>query len=247
MANEQKHVIVTGASSGIGRASAIALAQRGYTVHLIGRNAERLADVQAKTTINGIQSQTYQLELTDQAAVKQTFDEIYLKTSRIDGLVNAAGIFYTTDVLDYNDPSWEEIMNVNYYGTLYPSLALLPKLFDQGFGSIVNVTSVDAFDGILNYGAYAASKGAVTSLTKTLALEGASKNVRVNAVVPGITDTEMTHERILENIEKYRKKVPMQRAAQATEVAQPIAFLISNDSSYITGQSLHVNGGWRLA
>ncbi|MDF2909669.1 MAG: hypothetical protein K0Q56_549 [Sporolactobacillus laevolacticus] len=247
MTNEEKHVIVTGASSGIGRATAIELAQQGYTIHLIGRNAERLAEVQSKTTINGVHSQTYQLELTDKEAVKQTFDDIYLKTGRIDGLVNSAGIFYTTDILDYDDKSWKEIMDVNFFGTLYPSLALLPKLVDQGFGSIVNVTSVDAFDGILDYDAYAASKGAVTSLTKTLALEGASKNVRVNAVVPGITDTEMTHERIQENIEKYRKKVPMQRPAQASEVAKPIAFLISDDASYITGQSLHVNGGWRLA
>jgi NAD(P)-dependent dehydrogenase (short-subunit alcohol dehydrogenase family) len=247
MASDENHVIVTGASSGIGRATAIALADKGYNVHLIGRDAERLSKVQAETHRVGVQSATYQLELTDKAAVQQVFDEIYAKTGRIDGLVNSAGIFYTTDVLDYDDKSWKEIMDVNFYGTLYPSLALLPKLIDQGFGSIVNVTSVDAFDGIANYDAYAASKGAVTSLTKTLALEGAPKNVRVNAVVPGITDTEMTHERLLENIEKYRKKVPMQRAAQASEVAKPIAFLISDDASYITGQSLHVNGGWRLA
>lgn len=247
MANHEKHVIVTGASSGIGRATAVALAEQGYNVHLIGRNAERLANVQTETRREGVQSTTYQLELTDKTAVQQVFDEIYATTGRIDGLVNAAGIFYTTNVLDYEDPSWKEIMDVNFYGTLYPSLALLPKLIAQGFGSVVNVTSVDAFDGISNYDAYAASKGAVTSLTKTLALEGAAKNVRVNAVVPGITDTEMTHERLLENIEKYRKKVPMQRAAQASEVAKPIAFLISDDSSYITGQSLHVNGGWRLA
>jgi NAD(P)-dependent dehydrogenase (short-subunit alcohol dehydrogenase family) len=247
MASVEKHVIVTGASSGIGRATAVALADKGYNVHLIGRDAERLSKVQAETRRAGVQSATYQLELTDKAAVQQVFDEIYAKTGRIDGLVNSAGIFYTTDVLDYDDKSWKEIMDVNFYGTLYPSLALLPKLIDQGFGSIVNVTSVDAFDGIANYDAYAASKGAVTSLTKTLALDGAPKNVRVNAIVPGITDTEMTHERLLENIEKYRKKVPMQRAAQASEVAKPIAFLISDDASYITGQSLHVNGGWRLA
>jgi NAD(P)-dependent dehydrogenase (short-subunit alcohol dehydrogenase family) len=247
MASVEKHVIVTGASSGIGRATAVALADKGYNVHLIGRDAERLSKVQAETRRAGVQSATYQLELTDKAAVQQVFDEIYEKAGRIDGLVNSAGIFYTTDVLDYDDKSWKEIMDVNFYGTLYPSLALLPKLIDQGFGSIVNVTSVDAFDGIANYDAYAASKGAVTSLTKTLALDGAPKNVRVNAVVPGITDTEMTHERLLENIEKYRKKVPMQRAAQASEVAKPIAFLISDDASYITGQSLHVNGGWRLA
>ncbi|MTT32640.1 SDR family oxidoreductase [Terrilactibacillus sp. BCM23-1] len=247
MANTEKHVIVTGASSGIGRAAAVELSNQGYNVHLIGRNRERLAKVQAETLRDGVQSQTYRLELTDKDAVQQVFDEIYSKTRRIDGLVNSAGIFNTTDVLDYDDQSWKEIMDVNFYGTLYPSLALLPKLFDQGFGSIVNVTSIDAFDGILDYDAYSASKGAVTSLTKTLALEGASKNVRVNAVVPGITDTEMTHERLLENIEKYRKKVPMQRPAKASEVAKPIAFLISDDASYITGQSLHVNGGWRLA
>ncbi|MFD2616618.1 SDR family NAD(P)-dependent oxidoreductase [Terrilactibacillus laevilacticus] len=247
MTSIEKHVIVTGASSGIGRAAAVELAKRGYNVHLIGRNRERLAKVQAETIRDGVESPTYQLELTDKDAVQQVIDEIYAKTGRIDGLVNSAGIFYTTDVLNYDDKSWKEIMDVNFYGTLYPSLALLPKLFDQGFGSIVNVTSVDAFDGILDYDAYSASKGAVTSLTKTLALEGASKNVRVNAVVPGITDTEMTHERLLENIEKYRKKVPMQRPAQAAEVAKPIAFLISDDASYITGQSLHVNGGWRLA
>ncbi|GAY76087.1 putative short-chain oxidoreductase [Sporolactobacillus inulinus] len=144
MTNYEKHVIVTGASSGIGRATAVALAGQGYNVHLIGRNAERLANVQTETRRKGVQSTTYQLELTDKTAVQQVFDEIYATTGRIDGLVNAAGIFYTTNVLDYEDPSWKEIMDVNFYGTLYPSLALLPKLIAQGFGSIVNVTSVDA-------------------------------------------------------------------------------------------------------
>lgn len=138
-------------------------------------------------------------------------------------------------------------MNVNFFGTLYPTLALLPQLYAQGFGSVVNITSVDAFDGIQDYSAYSVSKGAVTSLTKTLAIESAKHNVRVNAIVPGVTDTEMTHDRIQENLPKYQAKVPLGRAAQASEVAKPIAFLISDGATYITGQNVHVNGGWRLA
>lgn len=247
MAEQNLQVIVTGASSGIGRATALELAQQGYDVHLIGRNKERLLEVQKQTTFDTVISHAYQLELTDKAAVKQTFDTIVSKFGPISGLVNAAGIFYTTDVSNYNDSSWSEIMDVNFYGTLYPTLALLPSLYQQKNGSIVNITSVDAFDGITNYDAYAASKGAVTSLTKTLALESAPYNVRINAVVPGITDTEMTHDRLLENIDKYRKKVPLQRAAQSSEVAKPIAFLLSDGAGYITGQNIHVNGGWRLA
>ncbi|MCH4169633.1 MAG: SDR family oxidoreductase [Lactobacillus sp.] len=247
MTVKNPQVIVTGASSGIGRATAIALAQAGYDVHLIGRNQARLAKVQAATTFGRVTSHSYQLELTDKAAVKTTFDQIVADFGPIAGLVNSAGIFLTTDVTDYNDSSWDQIMAVNFNGTLYPTLALLPHLYAQGKGSIVNVTSVDAFDGILDYDAYAASKGAVTSLTKTLAIEGAAHNVRLNAVVPGVTDTEMTHERIQANLAKYQAKVPLGRAAQADEIAQPIVFLISEAASYITGQSLHVNGGWRLA
>lgn len=247
MASKNQQVIVTGASSGIGRATAIELAKKGYDVHLIGRNTKRLEQVRRETTLDNVTSHIYQLELTDNQAVQKTITQIVNSFSLIAGLLNAAGIFRTTDVLNFDDTSWEEVMDVNFYGTLYPTLALLPTLYKQKSGSIVNITSVDAFDGIKNYDAYAASKGAVTSLTKTLALESAPYNVRINAIVPGITDTEMTHDRLLANMKKYQTKVPLQRAAQSIEVAEPIAFLISNDASYITGQSIHVNGGWRLA
>ncbi|MCP9334180.1 SDR family NAD(P)-dependent oxidoreductase [Lentilactobacillus hilgardii] len=247
MANKNPQVIVTGASSGIGRATAIELAKQGYDVHLIGRNQERLARVQQETTFGDVVSYPYQLELTDKAAVKKTFDQIIKQFGPIAGLVNSAGIFSVTDVTNYDDPTWSKIMNVNFFGTLYPTLALLPQLYAQGFGSVVNITSVDAFDGIQDYSAYSASKGAVTSLTKTLAIESAKHNVRVNAIVPGVTDTEMTHDRIQENLAKYQAKVPLGRAAQANEVAKPIVFLVSDGATYITGQNVHVNGGWRLA
>lgn len=247
MANKNPQVIVTGASSGIGRATAIELAKQGYDVHLIGRNQERLAKVQQETTFGQVASYPYQLELTDKNTVKETFDRIINQFGPITGLVNSAGIFSVTDITNYDDPTWSEIMNVNFFGTLYPTLALLPHLYKQKAGSIVNITSVDAFDGIQDYSAYSASKGAVTSLTKTLAIESAKYNVRVNAIVPGVTDTEMTHKRIQENLAKYQAKVPLGRAAQASEVAEPIAFLISNGATYITGQNIHVNGGWRLA
>lgn len=244
-----KHVIVTGASSGIGRATSIELANQGYTVHLIGRNNERLTDLHTQLSTNGTHSFFYSLDLTDQEAVKKIFAAIYsnVGTDTISGLVNSAGVFYETDILDYQDSSWKDIMEVNFFGTLYPCLALLPRLIGQHSGSIVTVTSVDAFDGIMNYAAYSVSKGAVNSLTKTLALEGAASNVRVNAVVPGITDTEMTHDRIQLNAQTYKNKVPLQRPASPSEIAKPIMFLLSDAASYITGQSIHVNGGWRLA
>jgi NAD(P)-dependent dehydrogenase (short-subunit alcohol dehydrogenase family) len=242
-----KQLIITGANSGIGYATAVAAAKRGYNLHLIGRNQQRLDKIQSVTVNYGVDSTTYQLDLTDQSKVAQTIRLIIDSTTQINGLINSAGIFSETNVLDYNDPTWQTIMQTNFYGTLYPTLALLPQLYRQGFGSIVNITSVDAFDGILNYAAYSASKGAVTSLTKTLAIEAATHNVRVNAIVPGVTDTEMTHERIQENITHYREKVPLQRPATADEVAEPILFLISEAATYITGQNIHVNGGWRLA
>ncbi|WP_416354067.1 SDR family NAD(P)-dependent oxidoreductase [Agrilactobacillus fermenti] len=249
MATQNEAIIITGASSGIGRATAIELAKQGFDLHLFGRDATRLAKVQQETVAvnEAITSQTYQVELTDKAAVKQIITQIITHFGPIYGLVNSAGIFSVTDVTDYDDPTWEAIMRVNFFGTLYPTLALLPHLYAQKSGSIVNITSVDAFDGIQGYSAYSASKGAVTSLTKTLAIESAKYQVRVNAIVPGVTDTEMTHTRIQENLAKYQAKVPLGRAADANEVAAPIAFLFSKGATYITGQNIHVNGGWRLA
>ncbi|MFT8362260.1 MAG: SDR family oxidoreductase [Sporolactobacillus sp.] len=244
-----KHVIITGASSGIGRETSIELANEGYTVHLIGRNKERLADLHTQLLKNGAHSFSYTVDLTDQEAIKTTFEEIYstIGTATISGLVNSAGVFYETDIMDYRDNSWRDIMEVNFFGTLYPCLALLPRLIEQQSGSIIMVTSIDAFDGIMDYAAYSASKGAVTSLTKTLSLEVSTSNVRVNAVVPGITDTEMTHDRIKQNEQAYKNKIPLQRPASPSEIAKPILFLLSDAASYITGQSIHVNGGWRRA
>ena len=241
-----KNVFVTGATSGIGRQAALQLGKWHANVFIIGRNANRLEETEKMLKAEGITVYSQNCDIADAEAVNQTAAYAVEKMGGMDILVNSAGIFEPTDIQAPIDATWKRHFEINVDGTYNVVNAFLPYLKKNEKSSVVNVASVDAYQGCRGYAAYAASKGAVVSLSKEMALELGEYNIRVNVVAPGITDTNMTHERILENKEKYLKSLVLKRIGRAEDIANAICFLASDMSDYITGEVIHVNGGMRF-
>jgi len=221
--------IVTGASSGIGGATARLLAERGWTVAGLDRNAT-----------DGVRG----CDVTSQQQVTDAVEAVRAEHGRLDALVNAAGIGFPERFLDTSDETWQQVTDVNLFGTVRMCRAALPALIesDAPARGIVNFTSQAAKTGGILVGAhYSAAKAAVLCLTKTLAAEFGPQGVRVNAVAPGIIDTPFLDP--VESLRDAGPRLPIGRLGQPEEVARVVAFLLSAESSYLTGETIDVNGG----
>ncbi len=237
-----KVVIVTGAGSGIGAATARRFLAEGASVVLNGRRKERLAE-----TANGIDPQRVLLhdgDVSDEAYIKQLVEASVARFGRIDVLVNNAGVAAFGPILNSTTDQWRKVMSIDVDGVYFAIRCALPYLLKTG-GSIVNVSSVSGLGGDWGGSIYNAAKGAVTNLTRALALELGSQGVRVNAVNPSLTSTEMTAD--FENnealIAKFKDRLPIGRGAKPEEVAGVIAFLASEDAVFVNGVNLPVDGG----
>ncbi|MFV0377617.1 MAG: SDR family NAD(P)-dependent oxidoreductase [Mangrovibacterium sp.] len=226
-----KVVIITGAAGGIGGALSTEMSKYGAKVY--GTDLSK-----------GSGENFFQGDITDSDFQKSMIDEILQKEGKIDVLVNNAGIYLRTPVKNITKEEWEKLMDINLTSVFLLTQKVIEIMIAQKSGSIVSLASVAGKVGGLIAGAhYAASKAAVECLTKSLAKLGAPHNVRVNAVAPGIIDTSMQDGVPREQMEFLMKNIPMRRLGTPTEVANTIMFLTSDLSSYITGQSISVNGG----
>jgi 2-deoxy-D-gluconate 3-dehydrogenase len=237
--------VVTGASRGIGRAIALAYAQAGADVGLVARNAELLEEVAADITGLGRRAIIAPADVTDESAIRGAVGKIINEWGGIDTLVNnAGGNSFSVPVATMRISGWEKTMRLNLDSVLYAMQEALPAL-TEARGSIVNVSSVVALRGAPTMAHYAAAKTALVSLTQSLALETAWAGVRVNALLPGWIDTDLTDFlRVSGETEQgVLARVPMQRWGQAAEIAEPAVFLASSAASFMTGQSLIVDGG----
>jgi meso-butanediol dehydrogenase/(S,S)-butanediol dehydrogenase/diacetyl reductase len=238
-----KVVIVTGAGSGIGAATAHRFGREGATVIAVGRTDDKLqrtiAEAPAGSTIIARVA-----DVSDESAITALVDDVAREYGRLDVLVNNAGIGMPGTVEHTDTASWRKVMAVDVDGVFYTSRAALPYLRAAG-GSIVNVGSVSGLGGDWNFAAYNAAKGAVVNLTNAMALDHGSEGVRVNAVHPSLTVTEMTTS-VLENenvLAAFRQRIPMQRGAEPAEIADVIAFLASHDARFVNGAHIPVDGG----
>ncbi len=242
---ENKTFVITGGSSGIGRATALILAGRGATVFAIGRNKENLEELKEFGII------PVQTDLSEENGAGRAAEEITEKCGEISGFVHSAGVIYTEPFETFRKYELEEMLEVNVKSGFYLLQKLLPKFPETG-GSAVFVSSIDAYFGATNppSAGYALSKGALVSLTSALASELGARNIRVNAVVPGLIRTKMTEDFFTEEFSKERRKflgrVPLGRAGTAEEVAKLILFLLSDDSSYISGDAIFIDGGYHV-
>lgn len=242
-----KTVLVTGAGGGIGRACAVMLAKQHALVYITGRREAPLIETARMIEEQGGSCAYSCCDVSDEAQVETLIMSVAARFGKLDTVVNNAAVFLKTDILSEKlEESWQQLMDVNVMGMIKVIHAALPKLIESGGGSIINLSSIDAFSGCKGYTGYSAAKGAVVSLTRGLALELGQYNIRVNAVAPGITDTPMTHARIEAGRDAYLSRLAIKRIGRDEDIAGAVLFLASDLSSYITGEVLNVNGGMQF-
>lgn len=233
-------VVVTGGASGIGQASARRLARAGWSVALFDREAEALARA---AEVVGPGTSTHTVDVTDEAGITAALTAV---GGPIRGLVNSAGIAANAPLADTSAELFRRILDVNVVGSFLMVQKIVPYMEKAGGGAVVNIASVSGLQGNLGRTAYGASKGAVVTMTKVMAVELATSGIRVNAVAPGPVDTPMIqvlHDRAERDL--WLTHVPMRRYATPDEIAGGIAYLLDQDlSSYVTGHILAVDGGF---
>ena len=232
--------LVTGASQGIGRACAKALASRGAHVVAGARQADKLAALVEEIRADGGNADAVQLDVQDQASI----DAVAASHGKsIDILVNNAGITGDGLAMRMRDDDWQRVLDTNLTGSFRCARAFMRSMVRKRWGRIVNVASVVALSGNPGQVNYVASKAGIIGLTKSLALELAARSVTVNAVAPGFVDTAMTGELDDEARARILSQVPLGRMGQLDEIAGAVCFLASEESGYITGHVLNVSGG----
>lgn len=237
-------VVVTGGSRGIGRAVCEAFAEPGTLVCFnYAANTEAAAFTENAITAAGAEAFAYKADVSSEPEVSEFFRAILERSSRIDVLVNNAGITRDGLLARMKAEDWEKVLATNVNGAFYCTKQVTKPMMKQRYGRIVNITSVIGVMGNAGQCNYAASKAALIGLTKSAARELASRNITVNAVAPGYIDTEMTRALAEKARETLVQQIPLGRTGTAREVADAVVFLASPAASYITGQVLHVNGG----
>lgn len=242
-----KVAVITGAASGIGKATALRFAQEGARLALLDINKKALEAARTEIQPEALIVQT---DVSDPASVDRACHEVIGKYGVADILVNAAGVELPGDIFDTTHETWHRTMDINVTGSFLVGQAFARVMKSQGHGSIVNVGSTASALGIANLLAYCVSKGAVAQLTRGMAVEAAPFGIRVNCVHPGFTNTPMGNAGAaqlgipLEEFQmKAARKYPMGRIAESHEVAAAILFLVSDDASFVTGAHLAVDGG----
>jgi 3-oxoacyl-[acyl-carrier protein] reductase len=241
---ENKVAIVTGAAQGIGKSIALALAREGSDVVVADMNLPGAVKVAEEIHGMGRRSLAVEVDVSKKDSVKKMTDRTIQTLGHVDILVNNAGIQRTTPIEEITPEEWDMVLGVNLKGVFLCSQSVIPYMKKQKSGRIINIASIDARTGAIAAGVhYPASKGGVISLTIALAKRLASSGILVNAVGPGNTATEMVLSLPQEYIDKFVKLTPIGRLAKPEEIANVVVFLASDESSYVNGQTIHVDGG----
>jgi len=247
---EGKIALVTGGSRGIGRAAAIGLAKAGADVAVASRSLPDLEEVADEVRGLGRKSLAVSAHIGRVEQIKTLVEQVVNEFGKIDILVNdAATSPVYTSAVDFDERAWDAIMNLNLKGLFFLSQAVARVMKEHGGGRIINVASVDGFKPEVNMGTYAISKAGVIMVTKVMAVELAQYNIRVNTIAPGNVHTRLGDSRF-EVVPGYeetlKKKTPQGRIAEPEEIVGAMIYLASDASSYVTGQTLVVDGGFLL-
>ncbi len=232
-----KNALITGASRGIGKAIALEMKNSGYSV--IGTSTSQ----SGADELNQIGIHGYVLDLSSRNSIEQFWNKLNEDGFGISVLVNNAGITRDNIILRMTDEEWEDIMNVHLYGTFQLSKRALKMMLKSRWGRIINISSASASIGNRGQSNYAAAKAGVEAFTKSLAKEVGKRDITINAVAPGFITTDMTLNNDGVNEDYIIKEIPLGRFGEPEEVANLVKFLCSDESSYITGQTIHINGG----
>lgn len=244
MTNKEQVAVVTGASRGIGAATAVSLGDTGYTVAVLYKSNQAGAEKTVKKIQkNGGQARAYQLDVTDSTAVTAVTAQITAELGDISVLVNNAGVSEQKLFTDITDTDWSNMLSVHLNGAFYLSRAVLPAMLHEKYGRIINIASMWGETGGSCEVHYSAAKAGLIGLTKALAKELAPSGITVNAVSPGAVETDMMKMLGHEVCESVAEETPVGRLGRPEEIADAVCFLASEKAAYITGQVLSVNGG----
>lgn len=239
-----KAAIVTGASRGIGREIALLLAQEGARVAVnYSGSKDKADDVVQLITDSGGEAFAIQADVSNADSVKAMVDQTLETFGSIDILVNNAGITRDNLLMRMKDDEWDDVININLKGVFLCTKGVTRQMMRQRAGKIVNVASIVGVSGNPGQANYVAAKAGVIGFTKTVAKELASRNVNVNAVAPGFITTDMTDALNEEVKNQMLTAIPLGKLGSPADVAKTVAFLLSDDAAYITGQTIHVDGG----
>jgi len=241
---EHSVALVTGGSRGIGRAIALSLAEAGADVIISFRSAESEAKSVVQRIVDlGRQAAAYQVDVSNFEASQKLVEGALAKFQRLDILVNNAGLTKDTLLMRMSEADWDIVVDTNLKGVFNMSKAAIRPMMSQRSGKIINITSVAGVIGNAGQTNYAASKAGVIGFTKALAKELGSRNIQVNAVAPGLVETDMTAKLTDEQRKALAEHIPLKRTGKAEEIAGLVRFLASHDADYVTGQVICIDGG----
>ena len=240
---KDKIALITGGARGIGRDIALTFAREGADICVCDVNEEALQETVKDLEASGRQAMGLKVDVTNLLQVEEMVQKVLDKFKKIDILINNAGITRDNLLLRMKEEEWDAVLNVNLKGTFNCTKAVSKAMVKQRSGRIVNIASIIGLMGNAGQANYAASKGGVISLTKSVAKELASRNINVNAIAPGFIKTAMTAKLSQELQESMLKMIPLNRFGEPSDVANVALFLVSENSGYITGHVIQVDGG----
>jgi NAD(P)-dependent dehydrogenase (short-subunit alcohol dehydrogenase family) len=241
-----KVALITGGNKGLGKAMAQALGAAGAKLALVSRDLDLLQSTARELETSGAQVEVFQADVTQEAQVQQLQENVAAKVGRIQILINNAGINIRKPVTDFTLEEWQRVMNTNLTGVFLMCRAFVPQLKGQGYGRIINMTSIMSHVALPERTAYATSKFGLLGFTKALALELIQEKVTVNGISPGPFATEM-NQPIIQNADlnkQFVAKIPMGRWGELHEVGQLAMYLCSPEAGFITGTDVLIDGGW---
>jgi NAD(P)-dependent dehydrogenase (short-subunit alcohol dehydrogenase family) len=245
---QQKTAVITGGGTGIGKGIALLFAKEGAQVVVSGRRKEPLEETVLEIETAGGKALAISTDVSQMTQVQQLVEQTVQTFGAVDILVNNAGVYIAHDTLEMTDEEWNMVMSVDLKGVWHAAQAVIPQMLKQGKGKIINISSIAGLIGFEQSAAYCAAKGAVVNLTREMALDYAPKKIYVNGIAPGLIDTDMTKFVLTDAATKktFLDKTPVGRIGLPQDIAYAAVYLASDESDFMVGQTMVVDGGWTI-